>query len=257
MTKRTILVTGAGRGIGRAIATQFAALGHRIAITARSHEQLTEVAAAVEAAGGESLTLPDDLADREAPARLVRGVIDHWGTLDILVNNAGVGSSGSPKPLVEFDDAYWDLSLAINVTAPYLLIKAALPRMLANQWGRIINIASINSRTAPLHGAAYAASKHAIGGLTKAVATDYPAKLGVTCNAVCPGVVATQMNDLRLDYDVERTGTAFAAIEAQASPLGRRMLPDEIAPMAVFLGSDAANAINGQLINVCAGTLVV
>ena len=108
----------------------------------------------IETAGGKALAMADDLADRAAPARIVNGVANAWGPVEILVNNAGVGSSQNPRPLVEFDDDFWDLTLAVNVTAPYLLTKLVLPAMLEAGWGRIINIASINAKTPSLHGAA-------------------------------------------------------------------------------------------------------
>ncbi len=255
MKDRIALVSGAGRGIGRAIALAFAAEGARVAVTARTREQLEDVVNKIDAAGGQSLLLTDDLSDREAPKRLIGQVLDRWGPIQILVNNAGIGSSENPKPLVDFDDDFWDLTFAVNVTAPYLLTKHVLPDMIAAGWGRIINISSINARVANVHGAAYTASKHAIAGLTKATAKEVADK-GITCNAICPGVTATLMNDKRIEYDADRLGVSFEQMETQSSPLGRRLTPEEVAPLAVFLASDGATAINGQLINVCGGTVM-
>lgn len=256
MANQIVLVTGAGRGIGRAIATQLASQGHRIAVTARTESQLQVVADEITAAGSEPLVIAADLSDRAAPLHVIDRIEENWGPVEVLINNAGVGSSQNPKPLAEFDDDFWDLSFAVNVTAPYLLIKRVLPAMIEAGWGRIINIASINSKVPALHGAAYVASKHAIGGLTRAVAKDYPA-CGITCNAICPGTVATLMNDKRIEYDAQRTGRTPQDLEAEMTPLGRRMVPDEVAPLAVFLTGDGAGAINGQLINVCAGTVML
>lgn len=255
MHNRVALVTGAGRGIGRAIALAFAAKGARVAVSARTREQLEGVVNEIDRAGGQSLVVADDLSDRAAPGRIVGQVLDRWGPIEILVNNAGVGSSQNPKPLVSFDDDFWDLTFAVNVTAPYLLTKHALPDMIAANWGRIINVSSINARVAAVHGAAYTASKHAVAGLTKATAKEVADK-GITANAICPGVTATLMNDKRIEYDADRLECSFEDIEAQASPLGRRLTPEEVAPSAVFLASDEANAINGQLINVCGGTVM-
>ena len=252
MPIRVSLVTGAGRGIGRAIALGLAKAGHRVAVAARTLDQLDDVAAEIRAGGGEALPIVADLLDRPSAARLVDRVNEQWGPIDILVNNAGVGSSQSPKPLVDFDDDFWDLTMAINVTAPYLLTKRVLPAMIERSWGRIINIASINAFIASMHGAAYTASKHAIAGLTKATAKEV-AQHGITANAICPGVTRSEMNDRRLEYDAERLGTTFEQLEKSASPLGRRLEPEEIAALAVFLASDEARAINGQSIRVCGG----
>lgn len=252
---RVALVTGGGRGIGRAAALRLAAAGHRVALTARTSAELDEVAAEIQAAGGKTLKIVADLSLRESPAQVVAQVEAAWGPVEILVNNAGVGSSANPKPLVEFDDAFWDFTFALNVTALYLLTKRVLPAMFAAHWGRIINIASLNAKIPSLHGAAYTASKHAVAGLTKATAKEV-IEHGVTCNAVCPGVIATRMNDKRIEYDAARLGTSFAALEAASSPLGRRLVPDEIAAAVAFLASDDAAAINGQLLNVCGGTIM-
>lgn len=255
LNERIALVTGAGRGIGRAIALEMAAAGARVAITARTAAQLQEVAGQVRAAGGEVLEIAADLTDPGAAGRIVEEVENAWGPVQILVNNAGIGSSANPKPLVEFDDDFWELTLQLNVTAPYRLTKRVLPAMIAAGWGRIINVSSINARVAAPHGCAYVASKHAIAGLTKATALE-TASNGITCNAICPGVTATEMNDLRIEYDAQRLGRTIEEIEAAASPLGRRLLPEEMAPLAVFLAGQGAAAINGQLINVCGGRVM-
>lgn len=255
MSERVALVTGAGRGIGRAIAEQLAASGARVAVTARTEEQLTAVVEQIRAAGGTALAVVDDLSERAAAGRIVERVEGEWGPIEILVNNAGIGSSSDPKPIVDFNDDFWDLTMTLNVTAPYLLTKRVLPAMIAAGWGRIINVSSINAKRPAVHASAYTASKHAIAGLTKATALEV-AEHGITANAICPGVTATLMNDKRLEYEVIRQGKTFEEIEAGASPLGRRLTPDEMAPLAVFLASDGARGINGQLINVCGGTVM-
>jgi len=201
------------------------------------------------------MAIADDLADPEAVDRMIGCVEDTWGTVEVLVNNAGIGSSQRPLPLVDFDDAFWDLTFAVNVTAPYRMTKRVLPGMLQNNWGRVINIASINARVASLHGAAYTASKHALAGLTKATAKEVEGT-GITANAVCPGVTATRLNDKRLEYDAHRLGKSVEQLESEASPLGRRITPEEVAFTVAFLAAEQATAINGQMINVCGGRVV-
>jgi NAD(P)-dependent dehydrogenase (short-subunit alcohol dehydrogenase family) len=252
---RITLVTGAGRGIGRSIAIALAREGAQVAITARTIGELEETAAVIVESGGTALSIAADLADRATPARIISTVKQTWGPVDILVNNAGVGSSAHPRPVVDFDDNFWDLSLAVNLTAPYLLCKAVLPDMLARRSGRIITVASINGKIGSLHGAAYAASKHGVLGLTRTLAMEV-AKDGITVNAICPGPVHTAMNDRRIEYDARRRGVTLAEHEASLTPIGRRLEPDEIAPLAVYLASDAAAAVTGQSFNICGGVLM-
>lgn len=255
LENRIALITGAGRGIGRAIATAMARQGATVALTARTKQQLDEVVQQVESDGGRAVAFSADLSQADVPGQLVASVVEQVGPIDILVNNAGIGSSQDPRPLVEFDDDFWDLTMAVNVKAPYLLTKLVLPSMIHSGWGRIINISSINAKVAAVHGAAYTTSKHAVAGLTKATAKEVAAH-GITANAICPGVTATMMNDKRVEYDARRLGKSFEEVESQATPLGRRLRPEEMAGLAVFLASPAAAAINGQLINVCGGTVM-
>ncbi|MBW3597828.1 MAG: SDR family NAD(P)-dependent oxidoreductase [Planctomycetes bacterium] len=255
MKNRVMLVTGGGRGIGRAIAVALASQGAQVAVTARTEDQLNSVVQEIKVAGGEGLAIAVDLAGTNAAASVIEAVEKQWGPVEVLVNNAGIGSSSSPRPIVEFDDEFWELTMRLNVTVPYLLTKRVLPAMLQAGWGRIINIASINAHIPAMHGSAYTASKHALAGFTKATAKEV-AGSGVTANAVCPGVTATLMNDLRIEYDARRLGKSAEQIEAEASPLGRRLLPEEVAAMAVFLAGEASGAINGQCINVCGGTVM-
>lgn len=255
LQNRVALVTGAGRGIGRAIALAFASEGATIAISARTTAELEQVVAAIQSEGGKAVAFSADLSDRAAAARLVADVTKKLGPVEILVNNAGVGSSGDPRPVVEFHDAFWDLTLAVNLTAPYLLCKAVLPHMLASRNGRIITVASIAGKIGTLHGAAYSASKHGVLGLTRSLALEVAAS-GITVNAICPGPVHTLMNDRRIDYDARRLGVSFEQQAAAQTPLGRRLEPDEIAPLAVYLASDASAAVTGQAFNVCGGVLM-
>lgn len=249
---RVALITGGGRGIGRAVALAFAAEGARVAVTARTEAELAGVVRGITNQGGRAAALPADLADRASLLEVAGRAAAVLGPIDVLVNNAGVGSSANPRPAVDFDDDFWELSLRLNLTAPYLLSKAVLPGMLQRRWGRILNVASIAGKMPVPHAAAYVASKHGLLGLTRTLALEVAAQ-GVTVNAICPGPVHTVMNDRRLEYDARRLGKTFEQIEASITPLGRRLEPEEIAPLAVYLASDDARGVTGQAYNICGG----
>jgi NAD(P)-dependent dehydrogenase (short-subunit alcohol dehydrogenase family) len=249
---RVALITGAGRGIGRAIAEALAARGAHVALAARTESELDDVVAAIAQAGGRAIAFSADLSQPKVPGQLAHAAAAQLGPIDILVNNAGIGSSADPKPVIDFDDAFWDLTLTLNLTTPYRLCKAVLPAMTSRHWGRIINIASINSKMPSMHAAAYTASKHGVVGLTKALALETAAQ-GITVNAICPGPVHTLMNDKRLEYDAQRRGTSVAEIEKTITPIGGRLEPTDIAPLAVYLASDEARTVTGQAWNIDGG----
>jgi NAD(P)-dependent dehydrogenase (short-subunit alcohol dehydrogenase family) len=252
LSGKVALVTGAGRGIGRAICLAYAEAGVRVAASARSRDELDSLVEEICAAGGTAESFPADLSDPDVPARLLGSVAGSLGSVEVLVNNAGVGSSSDPQPLVEFDDEFWSLTLEVNLNAPYRLTKLALPSMIAAGWGRVITVASINSRVGSFHGAAYAASKHGVLGLMRTAATE-TASLGVTVNCICPGPVRTLMNDKRIEYDAERLGRVLDEHESGLTPIGGRLEPEDIAPMAVYLASDAGRMVTGQAYNICGG----
>lgn len=255
MKNRVALVTGGGRGIGKAIALALAENGARVAITARTKTELDAVSN--EAGGDRMFPIVADLSDAAAPAQIVATVMRELGPVEILVNNAGIGSGqegekGDPRSIVDFDDAFWELTLRVNLTAPYVLTRLVLPKMIEHRWGRLINIASINAKIPALHGSAYTASKHALAGFTKVAALEF-AEFGITANAICPATTRSRMNDRRLRYDAKRLSVSVADLERGSTPLGRRLEPEEVATLAVYLASDGAGAVNGQIIDVTGG----
>ena len=252
---RVALVTGAGRGIGRAIAVAYSREGAKVAATARTVAEVQGLIDQIHSEGGDARAFPADLLDPSVPSELIQKTLAAFGGIDILVNNAGIGSSADPRPVVNFDDEFWHRTLALNLTAPYLLSKAVLPLMLQQKRGRIVNISSINGKIGALHGAAYAASKHGLLGLTRSLALEV-ARDGITVNAICPGPVRTIMNERRLAYDVQRLDTTLDKLESSLTAIGRRLEPEECTPMAVLLASDEAGAITGQAFNVCGGMLM-
>jgi 3-hydroxybutyrate dehydrogenase len=255
LNNRVALVTGGGRGIGRAIALAMAREGARIAVSARTAADLDEVVEEIQRQGGQAMVFAADLAQATVARQLVPAVAQALGPVEILVNNAGVGSSADPKPVISFDDAFWDFTLALNLTAPYLLSKAALPGMTGRKWGRIINIASINGKVPSIHGAAYTASKHGLLGLTRTLALE-TATDGITVNAICPGPVRTVMSDKRLEYDARRLGISKDERARSLTPLGRFLEPEEIAPLAIYLASEEAAMVTGQAMNIDGGMVM-
>ncbi len=255
LTNQVALVTGASRGIGRAIGLALAAEGAAVVLTARDVEELASARAEIERNGGTCVTVAADLAERGAARRVFDAAISGLGRVDILVNNAGIGSSADPRPVVDYDDAFWELTLYVNLTVPYLLSKYAVGPMIERRYGRIIQVASIAGKIGTLHGAAYSASKHGLLGLTRSLALE-TAGLGVTVNAICPGPVNTRTNDLHTAYHARRLNKSVAEVEAGLTPIGRRLEPAEVAALAVYLARPEARVVTGQAYNIDGGALM-
>jgi NAD(P)-dependent dehydrogenase (short-subunit alcohol dehydrogenase family) len=254
LQQRTALVTGASRGIGNAIALALAREGADLVITARIGNDLRDLSSSVTAMGRQCLVVEADLASPGAVDHIWQEAQRGAGPVDILVNNAGVGSGIKPRPVVDFDDQAWDLTLRMNLTVPYLMCKRALPGMIARRYGRLIAIASINAFRGGVHDAAYTSSKAGLVGLTRTLAREH-VRDGITSNAICPGTTATRTADTRLQYDAERLGRPFEALIAGIGPLGRRLEPEEIAPIAVYLASAESAATTGQTFVIDGGQL--
>jgi NAD(P)-dependent dehydrogenase (short-subunit alcohol dehydrogenase family) len=250
--QRVALVTGAGRGLGRAIARGLAQDGLAVALTARSAAELDAVAAEITASGGRALALPADVTDAAAVEALVATVTTHLGSPLVLVNNAGAADS---HKLVGHPDELWQRMLAVNLTAPYLVTKACAPAMVAAGWGRVVNIGSIASLTGGPYIAAYTAAKHGLLGLTRALAAEW-VRSGITVNLVAPGYVDTAMTDATVENIARRTGRAAAesrAVVEAFSPQRRLVAVEEIVPLVRLLVRDEAASITGAVLPIDGG----
>src|SRR3989449_9783510 len=251
---RIALVTGGGRGIGRAVALALAAEGADVAVAARSADELEETVSAIRAAGRRGEAILCDVTQRSNVDAMVARVRTALGDPLILVNNAGI--AGSAK-LTDTSDEMWDRMLRVNATGAFYCTRAVLPTMLAAKWGRIVNVASIAAKAGAPYIAAYAASKHALLGLPRAVAAEVATR-GITVNAVCPGYVDTGMTDASTANISAKTGRSeqdARKILEGFSPQGRLMTAAEAAGLVTFLCSEAARGVNGQGIVVDGGAV--
>lgn len=241
---RVALVTGASQGIGRACALRLASAGARVALAARSQEKLRQVAAEIEAAGGQAAVFAMDVGSEEQIKSGVRAALEQFGKIDILVNNAGITRD---QLVMRMKRADWDAVLATNLTAAYLCIQAVIGSMLKQRWGRIINVTSIFGQIGQAGQANYSASKAGLIGLTMAVAREVASR-NITVNAVAPGYIETAM-------------TAGLAGEMKENilkmiPLGRAGSDMDVANAVSFLASDEAAYITGHVLNVNGGILM-
>jgi len=251
---RTALITGAGKGIGEAISLALAAQGLRVALAARTASDLERVAERVRALGGQAFPVVCDVTQTASIAGAVAAVVDACGPITVLVNNAGAAAS---HKFIGHDDALWQYMLDINLTSVYQVSKAVVPMMVAAQWGRVINIASIASKVGGRYIAAYTAAKHGVLGLTRALAVELVG-YNITVNAICPGYVDTPLTDQAVANITARTGRSEAearAVLEHTSPQNRLITPEEVAAVAVLLAGDDARGINGQAINIDGGAV--
>lgn len=249
MESRRCLVTGAGRGIGAEVARRLSAQGHRVALTARSAAELEALAAELP---GPSLVVPADVTAPGAADTVLGAVERAWGPVEVLVLNAGAGVSA---PLARTTDADWDRMLELNLTAPFRLLRRAVPAMAERGFGRVVAVASVAAKRGEPYIAAYTASKHGLLGLVRSAAAEL-ATSGVTVNAVCPAYVDTPMTDGTVAAIAATTGrTPAQAREAlqRRQPIGRLITVEEVAD-AVLL-CVASGALTGQGINVDGGAV--
>jgi len=233
--KRVVLVTGAGRGIGRSIALRFAEEGADVAIVARTAAQLSETAKQVEALGRRALPIPADITRSGTPEACVAATEERLGPIDVLVNNAGVFVW---RPFLQLSPDDWDRVIATNLTAAAAFCRAALARMVERRRGRIVNVASIHGMRGDANVAAQSAAKFGLIGLTQSLAREFRAH-NVAVNAVSPGTVENKKDE----------GDAL-----HTEPLAEKLWPRDIAKAVLFLASDDAAAITGTTLEVFGGT---
>ncbi|MGH9866538.1 MAG: SDR family NAD(P)-dependent oxidoreductase [Candidatus Polarisedimenticolia bacterium] len=257
---RVVLVTGGGTGIGRALAAAFHASGARVAIASRDPEHLKKAitviqARAAGASGPDERLMPLRLDVRVDAAALAVAAqtSEAWGGIDVLVNNAGVSGHTPVESEGTEVDALWRDILEVNLHGAWRMTRACLPHM--KRGGRILNVSSVLGKFGVARYGAYCAAKHGVIGLTRALAAEL-APRGITVNALCPGWVDTAMADAGVRQTASVLGVEPAAFKKAALervPLGRFLRPEEIAPLALYLASPAAEGVTGQAINIEGG----
>ncbi len=245
-TGKTVVVTGATSGIGRAAAEAFARDGAAIVVVGRDRAVVARVVAGIEGAGGRALGCAADVTTDEAPERIVRTAIDGFGRLDVLVNAAGVIATGSVETTT---DEVWDAMMAVNLRAPFRLMRAAAPALGARK-GSIVNVSSVNGLRSFPGVLAYCVSKAGVDHLTRCAALELAA-LGVRVNAVNPGVTVTNLH--RRSGMGEPQYAAFLERSKETHPLGRPGQADEVASLILFLASDRAGWMTGETIPIDGG----
>jgi NAD(P)-dependent dehydrogenase (short-subunit alcohol dehydrogenase family) len=252
---KRVLITGAGRGIGRAVAEEFASAGASVVVASRTTSELDALVEAIQAKGGAAAAATCDVGDDASVAACVAMAEETFGGIDILVNSAGISPSA---PLHHHTIELWNEVLNVNLTGAFRLTQAVLPGMQEGGWGRIIHLASIAGKTGMEYVSAYCASKHGLLGFIRAVSQEI-ARSGVTINAVCPGYVDTPMTERNVERIAERTGREASLVRGymeELSPQKRLMECDEVAAMVLHLSTHAARGINGQGLNICGGSVM-
>jgi NAD(P)-dependent dehydrogenase (short-subunit alcohol dehydrogenase family) len=237
------LITGGSKGLGRAMAKALSGAGASVIITSRHLEEAQEAVEEISASGGAGLALEADTTNREALTEMVRLGTEKFGKIDILVNNAGINIR---KPTLEVGDEEWDPVIDINVKGVLMAAQAVAPGMIERRYGRIINMGSIMSTVSLGGRAAYAASKHAVLGLTKTLSLEW-AQYGVTVNCLCPGPFETPMNRILMNDPA-----AYQAFLSKI-PMGRWGQPEELDGPILFLASPASSFVTGAALYVDGG----
>ena len=256
LQNRLAFITGGGRGIGRAIALEFAREGASVGVAARTIDQVEAVAREVTDLGVNGLAIKCDVQNTGWVNDAFAEFRTHFGRgPDIIVNNAGIAES---QLFIKSDEPMWERHLNTNLGGTWRCTYAGLPEMIERGWGRIINIASIAGKTGAPYVSAYAASKHGVLGLTRSLALEVAAQ-GITVNAICPGYVDTEMTSRGIENIVAKTGKSAEealGVLKRMSPQNRMVTAEEVAALALLLASEEGRGINGQAINVDGGTVL-
>lgn len=240
---KVALVTGGSRGIGKAIASALAKEGINVALTYRMNkEKALSVVDKIESIGNKAICLRLDQISRENIREAIEEVRGKFGKINILINNAAIAQE---KPFETITDNDWNNMLKINLRGPFILCQEIIPDMIAQEWGRIINISSIGGQWGGFNQVHYAAAKAGLINLTKSLARIYSGK-GITTNAISPGLVGTEMSSKELN-------TKSGKEKLKNIPIGRTAIPEEIAQVVVFLASEKSSYITGQTINANGG----
>lgn len=248
---KVALVTGAGSGIGRAIAVRLAREGAAVVIAGQRRARLDETLREIEAVGGRGQAAACDVADAAQVQHAVQRAVDGFGGLDVLVNNAARNrpDAAVDERVAGLDPAWWQATMDVNLTGAFLCCQAAL-RVMQSRGGCIINVASTSGVTGNWNQGAYVASKHGLVGLTKSIALDYAAQ-GVRAVAICPGFIETERSR---NFIAHNRGPEWLAKKLAEIPLGRAGRAEEVAALAAFLASDEAAFITGAVIPIDGGT---
>lgn len=244
---RVAIVTGAGQGMGRAVAERLAAAGASLVVNDVRQDAVTEVAAALRSGGADAVGIAGDVTVKSDVQRLVEGTTDQFGTINVLVNNAGVLR---PTKVIDIPEEEWDWVVAVNLKGTFLCSQAVLPSMRAAGWGRIVNFSSTAGKNiSTVGGAHYTSAKAGILGFTRHLAKE-EAGYGITVNSVCPGLIDTEM--------VRNTiNEARADAYAESFPISRLGEPGEVAELVAFLASDRAAYITGASLDINGGDLMI
>jgi len=254
LTNKVAIVTGAGKGIGRAIAIRFAEEGAKVVVNDIDAINAQKIIKEISSINGNAIAVIADVTRSNDVEKLIKVTLDSFGRIDILVNNVGIYE---PKPFLDISEEEWDRVMEVNVKSVFMCCKKVVPHMVKRGCGKIINIASISGKRGDTLISSYITSKHAVIGLTRALATEL-IQYGIIVNAVCPGITAT---DRAIEYLKERAEISKRKVEDEVKaklctiPIGRFAKPEEIAGLVAFLSSDESNYIVGQAINICGGAL--